>query len=188
MAPYISLDPWYPYRDQDCRGKLQMQWWKCKSGKKFVRRYQKQAKELAEAGTDKVNMPFIAERWRPQWVYWPISLHRCVSRVEDDRFQKMADGTFSVSKKTSADYPSKRKRKVPQRHRWPGAVFRSFVPLLAINKEHIAVAETGSGRLSPQSRMPWITCVDFARFRRNGGYQIHPLIVETMVKAIEGTK
>ncbi|HNP97541.1 MAG TPA: 30S ribosomal protein S2 [Bacteroidia bacterium] len=161
-----------------------------KSGKKvlFVAT-KKQAKEIVAAGADKVNMPFITERWPGGMLTNFATVRKSVKKMTG--FEKMAtDGTFeNISKKERLQITRQKAKmekflgSIADLSRLPAALF-----IVDINKEHIAVAEAHklnipTFAITDTNTDP--TQVDFAIPANDDATKSIALIVETMVKAIE---
>lgn len=161
-----------------------------KSGKKvlFVAT-KKQAKEIVSAGADKVNMPFITERWPGGMLTNFATVRKSVKKMTG--FEKMAtDGTFeNISKKERLQITRQKAKmekflgSIADLSRLPAALF-----IVDINKEHIAVAEAQklnipTFAITDTNTDP--TQVDFAIPANDDATKSIALIVDTMVKAIE---
>ncbi|HRH67070.1 MAG TPA: 30S ribosomal protein S2 [Bacteroidia bacterium] len=161
-----------------------------KSGKKvlFVAT-KKQAKEIVSTGADKVNMPFITERWPGGMLTNFATVRKSVKKMTG--FEKMAtDGTFdNISKKERLQITRQKAKmekflgSIADLSRLPAALF-----IVDINKEHIAVAEAQklnipTFAITDTNTDP--TQVDFAIPANDDATKSIALIVDTMVKAIE---
>ncbi|MBK9544087.1 MAG: 30S ribosomal protein S2 [Bacteroidetes bacterium] len=161
-----------------------------KSGKKvlFVAT-KKQAKEIVSAGAEKVNMPFITERWPGGMLTNFATVRKSVKKMTG--FEKMAtDGTFdNISKKERLQITRQKAKmekflgSISDLSRLPAALF-----IVDINKEHIAVAEAQklnipTFAITDTNTDP--TQVDFAIPANDDATKSIALIVDTMVSAIE---
>lgn len=161
-----------------------------KSGKKvlFVAT-KKQAKEIVAAGAERVNMPFITERWPGGMLTNFATVRKSVKKMAG--FEKMAtDGTFeNISKKERLQITRQKAKmekflgSISDLSRLPAALF-----IVDINKEHIAVAEAQklnipTFAITDTNTDP--TQVDFAIPANDDATKSIALIVDTMVKAIE---
>ena len=161
-----------------------------KSGKKilFVAT-KKQAKEIVSNAAERINMPYITERWPGGMLTNFATVRKSVKKMTG--FEKMAtDGTFdNISKKERLQI-SRQKAKmekflgsISDLSRLPAALF-----IVDIMKEHIAVAEAHklnipTFAITDTNTDP--TQVDFAIPANDDATKSIALIIETMVKAIE---
>ena len=161
-----------------------------KSGKKilFVAT-KKQAKEIVSNAAERINMPYITERWPGGMLTNFATVRKSVKKMTG--FEKMAtDGTFdNISKKERLQI-SRQKAKmekflgsISDLSRLPAALF-----IVDIMKEHIAVAEAHklnipTFAITDTNTDP--TQVDFAIPANDDATKSISLIIETMVKAIE---
>jgi small subunit ribosomal protein S2 len=114
-----------------------------KSGKKilFVAT-KKQAKDIVTEGAQKVNMPYVTERWSGGMLTNFATIRKAVKKMS--QIDKMAtDGTFdTLSKREKLQITRQRAKleknlgSIADMTRTPSAVF-----VVDISKEHIAVAE-----------------------------------------------
>ncbi|MCC7232867.1 MAG: 30S ribosomal protein S2 [Bacteroidia bacterium] len=161
-----------------------------RSGKKilFVAT-KKQAKEIVAGGAQKINMPFIVERWPGGMLTNFATVRKSVKKMTN--FEKMAtDGTFeNISKKERLQITRQKAKmekflgSIADLGRLPAALF-----IVDINKEHIAVAEAKklnipTFAITDTNTDP--TQVDFAIPANDDATKSIALIVDTMVKAIE---
>ena len=161
-----------------------------KSGKKilFVAT-KKQAKEIVANAAERVNMPYITERWPGGMLTNFATVRKSVKKMTG--FEKMAtDGTFeNISKKERLQITRQKAKmekflgSISDLSRLPAALF-----IVDIMKEHIAVAEAHklnipTFAITDTNTDP--TQVDFAIPANDDATKSIALIVETMIKAIE---
>lgn len=161
-----------------------------KSGKKilFVAT-KKQAKEIVSNAAQRVNMPYITERWPGGMLTNFATVRKSVKKMTG--FEKMAtDGTFeNISKKERLQITRQKAKmekflgSITDLSRLPAALF-----IVDIMKEHISVAEAQklnipTFAITDTNTDP--TQVDFAIPANDDATKSIALIVETMVKAIE---
>ena len=161
-----------------------------KSGKKilFVAT-KKQAKDIVANAAERVNMPFITERWPGGMLTNFATVRKSVKKMTG--FEKMAtDGTFdNISKKERLQITRQKAKmekflgSISDLSRLPAALF-----IVDIMKEHIAVAEAHklnipTFAITDTNTDP--TQVDFAIPANDDATKSIALIIETMVKAIE---
>jgi small subunit ribosomal protein S2 len=161
-----------------------------KSGKKvlFVAT-KKQAKEIVANAAQRVNMPYITERWPGGMLTNFATVRKSVKKMTG--FEKMAtDGTFeNISKKERLQITRQKAKmekflgSISDLSRLPAALF-----IVDIMKEHIAVAEAHklnipTFAITDTNTDP--TQVDFAIPANDDATKSIALIVETMIKAIE---
>jgi len=161
-----------------------------KSGKKilFVAT-KKQAKDIVANAAERVNMPYITERWPGGMLTNFATVRKSVKKMTG--FEKMAtDGTFdNISKKERLQITRQKAKmekflgSISDLSRLPAALF-----IVDIMKEHIAVAEAHklnipTFAITDTNTDP--TQVDFAIPANDDATKSISLIIETMVKAIE---
>ncbi len=161
-----------------------------KSGKKvlFVAT-KKQAKDIVANAAQRVNMPYITERWPGGMLTNFSTVRKSVKKMTG--FEKMAtDGTFdNISKKERLQITRQKAKmekflgSITDLIRLPAALF-----IVDIMKEHISVAEAQklnipTFAITDTNTDP--TQVDFAIPANDDATKSIALIVETMVKAIE---
>jgi small subunit ribosomal protein S2 len=161
-----------------------------KSGKKilFVAT-KKQAKDIVAQASQRVNMPFIVERWPGGMLTNFATIRKSVKKMTG--FERMAvDGTFENISKRERLQITRQKAKmekllgsITDMTRIPAAIF-----IVDIMKEHIAVAEAqklniATFAITDTNTDP--TQVDFAIPANDDSTKSISIIVETMVKAIE---
>jgi small subunit ribosomal protein S2 len=161
-----------------------------KSGKKilFVAT-KKQAKDIVANAAQRVNMPYITERWPGGMLTNFSTVRKSVKKMTG--FEKMAtDGTFeNISKKERLQITRQKAKmekflgSIIDLSRLPAALF-----IVDIMKEHISVAEAQklnipTFAITDTNTDP--TQVDFAIPANDDATKSIALIVETMVKAIE---
>lgn len=161
-----------------------------KSGKKilFVAT-KKQAKEIVANAAEKVNMPYITERWPGGMLTNFATVRKSVKKMTG--FEKMAtDGTFdNISKKEKLQITRQKAKmerflgSISDLSRLPAALF-----IVDIMKEHIAVAEAHklnipTFAITDTNTDP--TQVDFAIPANDDATKSISLIIDTMIKAIE---
>lgn len=161
-----------------------------KSGKKilFVAT-KKQAKDIVSNAAERINMPYITERWPGGMLTNFATVRKSVKKMTG--FEKMAtDGTFdNISKKERLQITRQKAKmekflgSISDLSRLPAALF-----IVDIMKEHIAVAEAHklnipTFAITDTNTDP--TQVDFAIPANDDATKSISLIIETMVKAIE---
>ena len=161
-----------------------------KSGKKilFVAT-KKQAKEIVANAAERVNMPYITERWPGGMLTNFATVRKSVKKMTG--YEKMAtDGTFdNISKKERLQITRQKAKmekflgSITDLSRLPAALF-----IVDIMKEHIAVAEAHklnipTFAITDTNTDP--TQVDFAIPANDDATKSIAIIIETMVKAIE---
>ncbi len=161
-----------------------------KSGKKilFVAT-KKQAKDIVSNAAERINMPYITERWPGGMLTNFATVRKSVKKMTG--FEKMAtDGTFdNISKKERLQITRQKAKmekflgSISDLSRLPAALF-----IVDIMKEHIAVAEAHklnipTFAITDTNTDP--TQVDFAIPANDDATKSIALIIETMVKAIE---
>ncbi len=161
-----------------------------KSGKKilFVAT-KKQAKDIVSSAAERINMPYITERWPGGMLTNFATVRKSVKKMTG--FEKMAtDGTFdNISKKERLQITRQKAKmekflgSISDLSRLPAALF-----IVDIMKEHIAVAEAHklnipTFAITDTNTDP--TLVDFAIPANDDATKSISLIIETMVKAIE---
>ncbi len=161
-----------------------------KSGKKilFVAT-KKQAKDIVANAAERVNMPYITERWPGGMLTNFATVRKSVKKMTG--FEKMAtDGTFeNISKKERLQITRQKAKmekflgSISDLSRLPAALF-----IVDIMKEHIAVAEAHklnipTFAITDTNTDP--TQVDFAIPANDDATKSISLIIETMIKAIE---
>ena len=161
-----------------------------KSGKKilFVAT-KKQAKDIVSNAAERINMPYITERWPGGMLTNFATVRKSVKKMTG--FEKMAtDGTFdNISKKERLQITRQKAKmekflgSISDLSRLPAALF-----IVDIMKEHIAVAEAHklnipTFAITDTNTDP--TQVDFAIPANDDATKSIALIIDTMVKAIE---